>query len=159
MVEISKKPELLFFRNTPDCLMSRPPLCSSLQNLESCFLMTALGRFPHALVAAASSAESAMKAALNLPPEDRIHAKPLYAQARTNYPALLSFDDDDLETFRNTRNRIAHYGFSPHDDEATATLLLKTGLPFLIACNKEFFDFDLVDGLVVEFGEAAAYCS
>src|SRR5262245_47109179 len=131
MAEESEKPELLFFRKTPDGLMSRPPLCSSLQNLESCFLMVAVGRFPHALVTAASSVESAMKAVLRLPPEDRINAAPLYKQALASYSALSSFHDHDLETFRNTRNRIAHYGFSPHDDEVTAALLLKTGLPFL----------------------------
>ena len=50
MSEADEIPELDFFRSTPDCLMTRPPLCSSFQNLESCFFMIALGRFPHALV-------------------------------------------------------------------------------------------------------------
>jgi len=61
-----------------------------------------------------------------------------------------------LESFRFTRNRIVHYGFSPRDDEETAILLLRTGFRFLGACYKEFFDFDLQDGLVVELGEQYA---
>jgi hypothetical protein len=153
MADTSEQPELHFFRNLPDGLMSRPPLCSSLQKLETSFFSLAMGRFPDALVTTASSVESAMKAALNVPPEDRITATALYIMALTQYPALSSFDAGDLKTFRETRNRIAHYGFSPSDDEVTAALLLKTGLPFLSACYKEFFDFDLFDGLVVEFGE------
>jgi hypothetical protein len=112
-----------------------------------------MGRFPYALVTAASSVESAMKAALALPPEDRITATVLYAKALTQYPALSSFGDDDLKSLRDTRNRIAHYGFSPRDDEATAAILLGIGLPFMRACFKEFFDFELLDGLVEEFGE------
>jgi hypothetical protein len=110
-------------------------------------------RFPDGLVTTASSVESAMKAALALPPKDRTPATKLYAKALSLYPALSSFDDNDLTSLRNTRNRIAHHGFSPRDDDVTATLLLKTGLPFLSACYKEFFDFDLLDGLAVEYGE------
>ena len=32
-------------------------------------------------------------------------------------------------------------------------LLLKIGLPFLSACYREFFNFDLLDGLRVEYGQ------
>src|SRR5438270_11346427 len=46
MIETDEKPELHFFRRTPDDLISRPPLGSSLQNLESSFFLIALGRFP-----------------------------------------------------------------------------------------------------------------
>lgn len=153
MSEADERPDLHFFRTTPDRLMSRPPLCSSLQNLESCFFMIALGRFPHALVICASSVESAMKSVLNILPGQFMNAEKLFVQAANAYPALQTFDSGSLDTFRFTRNRIVHYGFSPRDDEETATLLLKIGLPFLSACYREFFNFDHLSGLVVEFGE------
>jgi hypothetical protein len=153
MIEADEKPELNFFRTTPSRLMSRPPLYSSLQHLESCLFLIALGRFPHALVTCASSVESVMKSILNIPPEQFINAEKLFAQATTAYPALRTFDADDLESFRYTRNQIVHYGFSHRDDEETAALLLKIGLPLLSACYLEFFNFELLDGLVVEFGE------
>src|SRR5713101_4461751 len=121
MTEANEEPELHFFRAVPDSLMSRPPLCSSLQNLESCFFLIALGRFPHALVTCASSVESAMKSILNMNPEQFINAEKLFAKAATLHSALSSFDQHGLERFRFTRNRIVHYGFSPRDDEETAT--------------------------------------
>jgi hypothetical protein len=99
----------------------------------------------------ASSVEGAMKSILNLPPEDRIPAKRLFAKALGQYPALSSFAERDLKEFRETRNHILHYGFSPRDDEKTAALLLKTGFPFLNACYSEFFNFDVLDGLAEEF--------
>src|SRR5262249_43390231 len=145
-----EEPELLFFRTTPDRLMSRPPLCASLQNLESCFLMIALRRFPHALVTCASSIESAVKSFLNVPADDRRTAKDLATQALKSFPALQDFD---LRAFRDKRNEIAHYGFTPRDDEEAATLLLSTGLPLVRACYQEFFNFDLWNGLLVEFGD------
>jgi hypothetical protein len=156
MIGLDEKPELDFFRRTPDSLMLRPPLCSSLQNLESSFFLIALDRFPHALVTCASAVESAMKSVLNLSPEQFLNAEKLFAKAIAVHPALLSFPPDQLETFRFTRNRIVHYGFSPRDDEESAILLLQIGFPFLSACYKEFFSFDLQDGLAVEFGDQLA---
>ncbi len=149
-------PELHFFRTTPDSLMAQPPLASSLQNLESSFFLVALNRFPHALVTCASAVESAMKSVLKLPPEQFLNAEKLFAKAIELHPALLSFPQDQLENFRFTRNRIVHYGFSPRDDEETAILLLQVGFRFLGACYKEFFNFDLRDGLVMEFGDQLA---
>lgn len=146
-------PKLHFFQTTPDDLMSRPPLCSSLQNLESTFFLIALDRFPHALVVCASAVESAIKSVLNINPDQFINAEKLYFKAMKSYPALSSFDDDELKSFRFTRNRIVHYGFSPRDDEETAAFLLKTGFNFLSACYREFFQFDLQNGLLPDFAE------
>ena len=72
------------------------------------------------------------------------------------HPALLSFPQEQLESFRFTRNRIVHYGFSPRADEEPAILLVETGFRFLSACYKEFFNFDLRDGLVTEVGDQFA---
>jgi hypothetical protein len=144
-------PELNFFRTTPKNLMTRPPLCSSLQNLESSFFLVMLGRFPHALVMCASAIESAMKSLLRIDEKSDVKAGELYKMAAKHCPAISGFDRSSLRTFRNSRNRIVHYGFSPKDDEETAQLLLSAGYPYLIICYKKFFDFDLLDGLVVEF--------
>ncbi|MFA7257309.1 MAG: hypothetical protein WC047_07035 [Kiritimatiellales bacterium] len=94
-----------------------------------------------------------MKAALNIGPEEFVKAENLYAMACRRFPKLRSFSEDDLKNFRYKRNDVAHHGFSFRDEEETATLLLKTGYPFLSACYREFFDFSLRDGLIIEFGE------
>jgi hypothetical protein len=153
MTEIAEKPELIFFRSTPDGLTARPPLSSSLQNIESSFLLLTLGRFPHALVTCAASIESAIKALLGASPDQFIRADELYRKALAQHAALQSFDGAALERFRFARNKIAHYGFSPRDDEESAALLLETGYPFAASCYREFFGFDLLDGLLVEYGQ------
>jgi hypothetical protein len=107
----------VFFRSPPKDLASRPPLASSLQSLESSFLFLALGRYPHALVACASAIESAMKAAFAMGPEDRDNLARLIDQARSGYRGLQLFPKSELDDFRNTRNRIVHFGFSPQDDD------------------------------------------
>lgn len=153
MNQITEQPTLTFFRSYPENLMSRPPLCSSLQSLESCFYMISLNRFPHALTSCASSVESAMKSALNKSVNDYINATDLYNEAIENFPNLSTFHWKELQYFRNTRNRIVHFGYSPKDDEETAIQLLKTGLPFLSKCYQEFFEFDLMNALIIEFSK------
>jgi len=149
----SQTPKLEFFRSVPEDLMSRPPLCASLQNLESSLSLIGLRRFPHALVLCASAIESAMKSSMGLSPDDRIGASQLYATACQPYPALASWDGADLDRLRFSRNRIVHYGFSPADDHESAALLLSAGYPFLTACYRAFFGFELEDGLAADIGE------
>lgn len=153
MNNADERPKLEFLRATPEDVMSRPPLCSSLQNMESSFFLIALGRFPHALVTCASAIESAMKSALKIDPEAFINANKLYKKAINHFQGLSSFNEADLESLRFTRNRFVHYGFSPKDDEESAVLLLETAYPLLVACYKEFFGFDIFNGLEVELGE------
>jgi hypothetical protein len=153
MNQTFEQPTFVFFRSFPENLMTLPPLCSSLQNIESCFYFISLDRYPHALISCASALESAMKSILKKSTDDRISATYLYNEAIKEFPNLESFDIEKLKKFRETRNRFSHYGFSPKDDEESAVLILKTGIPFLIKCYKEFFDFDLLDGLIVEISE------
>jgi hypothetical protein len=153
MNSTGERPKLNFLRATPESTMTRPPLCSSLQNMESSFFLIALRRFPHALTTCAAAIESAMKSALAIDPEKYIKANTLYDKVINQFKALSSFDKKEIENFLFTRNRFVHYGFSQKDDEESAVLMLKTGYPFLLACYKEFFGFDIFDGLVVEFGE------
>src|SRR5437588_473581 len=120
---VDEKPELIFFRDTPKDLLNRPPLASSLQNLETSFLLLAVWRYPHGLVSCASAIESALKAAFN---KRRKGFGELLKLANAELPGDV-FSQADLDEFRDKRNEIVHYGFSPKDDEISAVLLLKTG--------------------------------
>ena len=46
-IDSTEQPLLNFLRATPEAIMDRPPLCSSLQSLESSFILISLSRFPH----------------------------------------------------------------------------------------------------------------
>jgi hypothetical protein len=134
-------PKLTFFRETPQDLLSHPPLASSLQNLETSFLLTALWRYPHALVSCASAIESALKAAFNSKRNDGL--RKLLMQAQHHISPAERLAQRDLDEFCEKRNEIIHRGFSPKDDEISAVLLLKAGIPFVEQCYKVFFDFRL----------------
>jgi hypothetical protein len=153
MNQTLEQPAFVFFRLFPVNIMTLPPLCSSLQNIESCFYFISLNRYPHALILCASALESAMKSILKKPIEDKTIATKLYNEAIKEFPSLKYFDNEKLKNFRETRNRFSHYGFSLKDDEEAAVLILQTGIPFLIKCYKEFFGFDLLDGLIIEISE------
>ncbi|HEV7925423.1 MAG TPA: hypothetical protein VGR14_08715 [Verrucomicrobiae bacterium] len=114
-----------------------------MQSYETCLFLFALGRFPSALVVCATAWESVMRAKLGLALENDLSLDALIDQIQNSSGTLKTYDRNKLHTFRKTRNRIAHYGFSPKDDEECARLLLETGLPFLNRCYRELFDFYL----------------
>ncbi len=160
MSDLIEKPELLFFRKTPADLLARPPLASSLQSFESCLILIGLGRFPHAFTASVFAIESTLKAHFRLPwelsREDNNRfgkLEKLLREALNEFPSLQSLPQDKLKEMRGTRNRIAHYGFSPKDDQVTAKLLLEIAIPLLATLYEAAFAFDLYDGLVLEFAE------
>lgn len=138
------EPTLLFLRNKPVGLMTRPPLASSLQHLETSFLLIAIGRYPHALVTCGSAIESAIKAAINASPEDRLDFKKLINKARQLSPKFTNLSQDEIKDFRLKRNEIIHFGFSPKDNEISAVLLLRTGYNLIEQCYKAFFQFPLI---------------
>jgi hypothetical protein len=144
-----EQPMLIFFRQTPENLLENPPLASSLQHLETSFLMVALRRYPHALISCASAIESALKAAFQINPRGRningekYDLQTLLNMALERVPANSNITSSALDCFRIKRNEIIHYGFSAKDDEISATLLLKTGYLFLEQCYMSFFDFPL----------------
>jgi hypothetical protein len=145
-----EEPTLVFFRDRPANLVARPPLASSLQHLETSFLLTAIGRYPHALIACASAIESAIKAAVNASESDRFRSfEELTRVALRKFP---NFDvlRQDTTDFRYKRNDFIHFGFSPKDGALSARLLLETGYPHLERCYQEFFQFHLYDALIVE---------
>jgi hypothetical protein len=134
-------PRLIFFRETPKDLLSRPPLASSLQHLETSFLLISMRRYPHALVSCASAVESAIKAAFNC--NQNAKFEKLLEQAQERIPAAARLDSDGLNAFRRKRNEIIHYGFTPKDDAISSTLMLETAIPLTEQYYKEFFNFNL----------------
>ena len=152
-----EKPELQMYRSTPEELLLRPPLASSLQNFESSVELIALGRFPHAFTACVFAIESALKAAYRVAPDTGERLQALLDRARQDLPEVGRFPAPDVDHLRRTRNRIVHYGFSPKDDRLTAALLLDRGIPLLSSVYAGFFKFDLYDGLIWEFGEQLRY--
>lgn len=138
------QPTLHFFSRTPANLAELPPLASSLQSLESCFISIRFHRYPDALMHCVTAWESAIKAALKIPPGGEIRLDALISTARELNPALKTFDAGLLAQCRQTRNRIVHYGYSPKDDEECARQLLRTGIPFLEKLYIALFDFYLL---------------
>ena len=138
-----EKPKLIFFRETPKDLLTRPPLASSLQHLETSFLLIALRRYPHALVSCASAIESAIKATFNTGQGRKQTFQTLLDRAQKEFPSYAKFARTDIDEFRKKRNEIIHYGFSPKDDEISAVLLLKTGYQLIEQCYQTFFEFPL----------------
>jgi len=139
-----ESPTLHFFRATPQEWKENPPLASSLQSLETTFLLLSLERYPSALMTCVSAWESVIKAKLAIPPEDRrTSTAQLLEDIRKSEPILMEFDQGKLKILRDTRNRITHYGFSPHHDKDCGHLLIETGLPFLTALYQTLFGFHL----------------
>lgn len=136
-------PTLHFFRATPQELVRNPPLASSLQSLETAFLLLSLERYPSALVACVSACESVIKAKLGIPQDDRISTSKILEKIRMSEPILMTFDYAKLDVLLKTRNRVTHYGFSPHHDQDCGRLLIETGLPFLTALYQTLFGFHL----------------
>ena len=139
-----EQPSFVFFQATPVDMMKHPPLASSLQSFETCLLLIALGRFPNALASCATALESVIKAKLGTPPEDQVRMGKLIEQIRRRSASLRLFDEEKLRSFRETRNRLVHYGYTPKDDEVCAVQLLETGFPFLEKCYEELFGFNLI---------------
>jgi len=148
-----EEPYLPFFRNRPPDLPENPPLCSSLQSLETAFFLIGLGRYPSALVILGQAIEGAIKAGLQIPAD--IKRKPNFydlttqAEQKISVPAAIA---GSLNQFRDARNDFSHYGFSPKDDHRSADEMLRTGLPYLEILYTEFFGFDLQESLLWEIG-------
>ena len=64
---------------------------------------------------------------------------------------IAKFPGPDVKEFRDKRNEIVHSGFSPKDDNVSADLCLKVGIPFLAECFAEFNVFNFYDALLPEY--------
>ncbi|MGE3277635.1 MAG: hypothetical protein AB7O67_21175 [Vicinamibacterales bacterium] len=150
MSDTSDDASLLLFRSRPAHLAGRPPLASSLQSFESCLLLIALQRFPHALTTCASAIESALTAGCAHGQGSGLQQ--LFAQAQKEFPGLSVVPQAHLDGFRKLRNRIVHEGFHTGDDSVAASALLHTGFPVLASVYEVAFSFDLREALVPPFG-------
>jgi len=154
---MGSRPELIFFESTPNEMDNRVPLASSLQSFESAMLLVGIRRYPHALVSCVFAIEGALKAGLSIDESDRGKLSERLRQAAVAKPGLTLFvRSGDLTTLTRRRDKIAHFGFTPRDDRECAQLLLKTGIPYLAACYREFFEFDLVGSINSELGNHLA---
>jgi hypothetical protein len=147
---MTTEPTLLFFRQAPQNWAVNVSLASSMQSLESSFLLVALGRHPHALTVCASAIESAIQGA-DVGAKEKDGLQDLIKKAKIKSKAISEFDDGLLLQFRDVRNRITHRGFSPQDDSESTRLYLDVGLPLLSLCFSEFHKYDLMDGLLKEY--------
>jgi hypothetical protein len=138
--ENANEPRLIFFRERPTDLSGHPELASSLQHLETSFLLIAMGRYPHALIMCASAIESALREAAREPKWtlDKLLG---WANDRLRPEAVMR--REELAEFRKMRNQVIHSGFSAKDDEVCATLLLRTGYPLIEQCYDTFHHFRL----------------
>jgi hypothetical protein len=151
----SAEPTFLFYRSLPD-EPTTAALASSLQGLETSFFLISLRRYPHALSVCASAIESIIKHSPACEPLLKASGKrpmlnDLIQAARDQSPSLRTFPQSELDTFRQTRNRIVHKGFSPKDDSESVELLIRVGFPFAASCLHQLHGFDLVDSLIVEY--------
>jgi len=137
------KPNFLFFRNWPVKIEDQPPLASSMQALETCFILLSCSRYPHALISCVTAIESAIRANQGLPSEDKTKLWELLQVIQNNPINIKDFSRRSLSELCDARNRITHYGFSPLDDDTSVRLLIRTGLPLLKRCYQKFFNFYL----------------
>jgi hypothetical protein len=131
---------LSFFRTVPEGAESLPPLLSSLQSLETCFYMIALGRYPAALIACASAWESLLRAHYRIPAQDEVRFSELLEWFRKERSRFSNVGAEQVREFREARNRMIHAGFSPKDDGYSVQLLLSIGFPYLFDLHREGFD-------------------
>jgi hypothetical protein len=148
------EPKLIFFRKKPKNWLNLPPLGSSLQNLETSFILVSLNRYPHALISCFAAIESALKAFLKIKPNQRpyLYFEDLLNKAKQKVGSF-NVNDSSLKDLREKRNDIIHYGFSPQDDKKSVELLLDTGYLFIEDCYEKFFNFSLTGqngGLIVD---------
>lgn len=146
------EPTLLFFRSRPNNWTTNTSIASSLQSIESSFLLFALNRYPHALTVATSAIESILQASA-IGAKERDGFQKLIERAKNLSRPLKEFPPNLLEQLRTTRNRITHQGFSPPDNAESVRLYLSACLPLLVLCYREFHGFDLLDGLVLEYAK------
>jgi hypothetical protein len=151
----SAQPIFLFYRSLPD-EPTIAALASALQGLETSFFLISLRRYPHALTVCASAIESMIKHSPACEPLLKRSGKrpmlnDLIQAVREKSSSLNAFLESELNAFRQTRNRIVHKGFSPKDDNESAELLIKVGLPFATSCLQQLYGFDLMDSLIVEY--------
>jgi hypothetical protein len=136
-------PTLYCFRSLPENLDQTPELASSLQSLETAFLLIGFKRYPHALVSCVTAIESAIRSRMALPADDGTKLHELLNLIQNHPYNIKALSQKHLDELREMRNRIVHRGFSPEDDDVSVRLFIQTALPLLNVCYQQFFSFYL----------------
>jgi hypothetical protein len=148
------KPEakFIFFRSYPDSEAAAIALISSMQSLDSVLLLIALSRYPHALSTCAMAIEYAIRSSrIGATSGRRDSFEELLNAASRESAEIAKFPREQLQEFRQARNRITHNGFSPQDNREAVRLLIEVGFPFLALCFQQLYSFDLWDAVIQEF--------
>ena len=94
------QPRFDFFRATPNNMLARTPLASSLQSFETCLFLIGLGLYPSALVLCATAWESALKASLAIGPnERRANLDKMLTAIRSQFEPLRMYEKKDSMSF------------------------------------------------------------
>jgi hypothetical protein len=73
--------------------------------------------------------------------------------AQSKSPTIAAFSTNRLRQFRELRNRITHQGFISSENSESISLFLEVGLPLLEASYRDFYSYDLMDGLLQNYVE------
>ena len=139
-----------------ECFTRRPErlnedyVASALQGFETMLLLIGLRRYPNALATLGSALESTLQSA-HIDAQEKDGLKDLMKKARKRSPRIAERWPEDVEkTFRDTRNRYVHRGFSPRDDIGATEQLVAVGIPLFIDLMAEFLQFDVYESLLID---------
>ena len=121
-----------FEQSTVDLFASKAPTISALQSFETFLLLTALGRYPQALVTICSAIESASAASTGRKIADTSEGGLVKAWEVLNEVIPRDFPLPTHPTrkqLREKRNDVTHFGFSTRDDHDCAFFSLGLGVP------------------------------
>jgi hypothetical protein len=141
------EPTFIFFSRRPENSNVIEGLASSLQKIETCFLLIALARFPTALSASVAAIESVLHSSRVPELQSSKSLESKFATAQKKYPSLQDVATADLDSLRVTRNAFEHRGFIPKDDSKAARLLIDVAFPYLERCYQEIHSFGLLSSL------------
>jgi hypothetical protein len=129
---------LNIFRLLPDNILDLNPLLSSFQSFETSIELMSLRRYPAAVITCSNAWEAALKAFLKIGPDDKVGLLDLMNEAFKKKPLLKKYSTSAHE-FRETRNKLTHFGTSPGDDQKSFDLILSVGYKFYNALVRDCF--------------------
>ena len=139
-------PVLHLFRRRPSTL--EDGVATAMQGFETALFLIALKRFPHALASCVSATESILRDSS----KSRARLKDLLPESPLTAILSPGLEPRQIGELRKARNKIVHEGFGAQDDSKSAALLLRTGIPLLEHYFSRIHQFELINGLIEEFG-------
>ena len=141
-----------FSKDVIEQLVKLPPSISAFQSFETFLQLSALGRYPSALIILGSAIESAAASTEHRP--EHVTSS-LFSALQTVEKVALGAtklpDRPSIDKFRLSRNRIAHFGFSSRDDQEAAYLSFSLGVPLFSGWAQGEHGIDLY-GVLGELG-------